>query len=154
MMSEEEWAQYYWALLIIKNVRDKWFDAVGHTAEEGKVNWELADKYRGFHLEESGEYMRAWDDGVVARQAGDEAKVIQSHVDILDGIGDMDWTGWGVGRKLGYNMAKVYLAIAMSNFSKLDENGKVIKNDEGKVMKGPNYFVPPIREIVDETLGL
>ena len=35
-----------------------------------------------------------------------------------------------------------------SNMSKLDENGKPIYNDSGKVMKGPNYFKPDLPKFV------
>jgi hypothetical protein len=154
MMSEEDWAEFYCALLICQKVRDKWFEAVGHHAEEGRDDFELADKYRKYFFEEIEEFMLAWDDGVSARLAGNKEKEKKALVEQLDGLGDVSWTLEGVGRKRGVNMAKIHLAVAMSNFSKLDEHGKAIKNEAGKVMKGPNFFVPPIQEIVEETLGV
>lgn len=39
--------------------------------------------------------------------------------------------------------------VCRSNLSKFGEDGKPIKNDEGKVLKGPNYSPPRIREILD-----
>ena len=32
--------------------------------------------------------------------------------------------------------------------SKLDENGKAIYNEAGKVMKGPNYFKPDLSKFI------
>ena len=39
--------------------------------------------------------------------------------------------------------------VQNSNMSKLDENGKPIYNESGKVMKGPNYFKPDLSKFVN-----
>ena len=41
------------------------------------------------------------------------------------------------------------IEIQKSNMSKLDINGKPIFREDGKVLKGPNYFKPNIKEILD-----
>ena len=41
------------------------------------------------------------------------------------------------------------LKVQNSNMSKLDENGKPIYNEQGKVMKGPNYFKPDLSKFID-----
>lgn len=40
--------------------------------------------------------------------------------------------------------------VHASNMSKLDENGKPIYRDDGKVLKGPNYFAPNLKKILNE----
>ncbi len=45
-------------------------------------------------------------------------------------------TSWGI------DVEKVMDIIMESNFSKLDGNGDVIKDERGKVMKGENYWKP------------
>ena len=43
----------------------------------------------------------------------------------------------------------VLMRYKNSNMSKLDENGKPIYNESGKVMKGPNYFKPDLSKFVN-----
>ena len=38
--------------------------------------------------------------------------------------------------------------IFESNMSKLDEDGKPIYRDDGKVLKGPNYKAPSLSDLV------
>jgi predicted HAD superfamily Cof-like phosphohydrolase len=42
----------------------------------------------------------------------------------------------------------VFNEIHASNMSKLGEDGKPIYREDGKVMKGPNYFKPSFEEIL------
>ena len=44
---------------------------------------------------------------------------------------------------------EVFDEIQRSNLSKLGEDGKPIYREDGKVMKGPNYFKPKISEILN-----
>jgi predicted HAD superfamily Cof-like phosphohydrolase len=44
---------------------------------------------------------------------------------------------------------EVFDEIQKSNMSKLDINGQPIYREDGKVLKGPNYFKPNIKEILD-----
>ena len=43
----------------------------------------------------------------------------------------------------------VFNEIQRSNMSKLGEDGKPIYREDGKVLKGPNYFKPNISEILE-----
>ena len=40
------------------------------------------------------------------------------------------------------------IEVQESNMSKLDTNGKPIFNEQGKVMKGPNYFKPDLSKFL------
>ena len=43
----------------------------------------------------------------------------------------------------------VFNEIQRSNMSKLDEDGQPIFREDGKVLKGPNYFKPNISKILN-----
>ena len=47
---------------------------------------------------------------------------------------------------------EVFDEIHRSNLSKLDENGNPIYREDGKVIKGPNYFPPDIKKIMKKYL--
>ena len=47
-------------------------------------------------------------------------------------------------------MEAIFDEIQRSNMSKLDLNGKPIYREDGKVMKGPNYFKPNLKKIIEE----
>lgn len=46
--------------------------------------------------------------------------------------------------------AIAFTRVHNSNMSKLDDNGKPIKREDGKVMKGPNYKAPDLTDLVKE----
>ena len=48
-----------------------------------------------------------------------------------------------------HKIDEVFSEIHLSNMSKL-ENGKIIKNEEGKVVKGKSYFKPNIKKILEK----
>ena len=82
--------------------------------------------------EENDEYLEAV-------QAGDM-------VEVADALGDMLYIlcGTMVSHGMQEVMAGVFRNIQASNMSKLGEDGKPIYREDGKVMKGPNYFRPDI----------
>ena len=45
-------------------------------------------------------------------------------------------------------MEAIFEEIQRSNMSKLDTDGKPIYREDGKVMKGPNYFKPDLEKII------
>lgn len=72
-------------------------------------------------------------------------------VEIADALGDMLYILCGtiIEHGLQHKIEEVFAEIQRSNMSKLDENGKPIYREDGKVMKGPNYFKPNFREILE-----
>jgi hypothetical protein len=40
--------------------------------------------------------------------------------------------------------------VHASNLSKLDENGKPIRREDGKVLKGPNYAPPTLTDLIND----
>jgi predicted HAD superfamily Cof-like phosphohydrolase len=69
-------------------------------------------------------------------------------VEIADALGDMLYILCGtiVSHGLQSKMEEVFNEIQQSNMSKLDQNGKPIYREDGKVLKGPNYFKPNLAQ--------
>jgi predicted HAD superfamily Cof-like phosphohydrolase len=71
-------------------------------------------------------------------------------VEIADALGDMLYILCGtiIEHGLQHKIEDVFNEIQRSNMSKLDANGKPIYREDGKVMKGPNYFKPDFTKIL------
>lgn len=69
-------------------------------------------------------------------------------VEVADALGDMLYILCGtiLTHGMQYKIEEVFDAIQQSNMSKLDVNGKPIYREDGKVLKGPNYFKPDIKK--------
>ena len=66
-----------------------------------------------------------------------------------DALTDILYVTYGAGHAFGIDLDKCFDEVQNSNMSKLDENGKPIYNEHGKVMKGPNYFKPDLSKFVN-----
>jgi predicted HAD superfamily Cof-like phosphohydrolase len=66
-------------------------------------------------------------------------------VEVADACGDLDYTVESLRLVLGINGLPIADEIQRSNMSKLDENGKPLKREDGKILKGPNFKEPDIR---------
>lgn len=73
-------------------------------------------------------------------------------VEVADALGDMLYILCGTILEHGmqYKIEEVFNEIQRSNMSKLGANGKPIYREDGKVLKGPNYFKPDIATILDK----
>lgn len=80
-----------------------------------------------------------------------EAATNDDLVEVADALGDMLYILCGTILEHGmqYKIEEVFEEIQRSNMSKLDENGDPIYREDGKVLKGPNYFKPNIQGILD-----
>jgi len=63
-------------------------------------------------------------------------------LEVADALTDLLYVTYGAGHAFGINLDKCFDEVQRSNMSKLDENGKPIYGENGKVLKGPNYFKP------------
>jgi len=70
-------------------------------------------------------------------------------VEVADALGDMLYILCGTIIEHGMQdkIEDVFNEIQRSNMSKLGEDGKPIYREDGKVLKGPNYFKPNIKEL-------
>lgn len=71
-------------------------------------------------------------------------------VEIADAIGDQLYILFGTILKHGlqYKIEEVFDEIHRSNMSKLDENGKPIFRNDGKILKSNLYFKPDIKAVL------
>ena len=69
-------------------------------------------------------------------------------LEVADALTDILYVTYGAGHAFGIDLDQCFAEVQNSNMSKLDENGKPIYNDAGKVMKGPNYFKPDLSKFV------
>jgi predicted HAD superfamily Cof-like phosphohydrolase len=77
-----------------------------------------------------------------------EAMDNKNLLEVADALTDILYVTYGAGHAFGINLDQCFEEVQNSNMSKLDENGKPIYNDAGKVMKGPNYFKPNLSKFV------
>ena len=78
-----------------------------------------------------------------------EAMKNKDLLEVADALTDILYVTYGAGHAFGINLDNCFDEVQNSNMSKLDENGKPIYNDSGKVMKGPNYFKPDLSKFVN-----
>ena len=81
----------------------------------------------------------------------DELKEAMDSKDLLevtDALTDLLYVTYGAGHAFGVNLDKCFDEVQNSNMSKLGEDGKPIYNENGKVMKGPNYFKPNLNQFL------
>ncbi len=72
-------------------------------------------------------------------------------VETADALGDMLYILCGtiIEHGMQYKIDEVFNEIQRSNMSKLGADGKPIYREDGKVMKGPNYFKPNIKKVLE-----
>ena len=66
----------------------------------------------------------------------------------IDALTDILYVTYGAGHAFGVNLDNCFDEVQRSNMSKLDDKGKPIYNNDGKVMKGPNYFKPNLSKFL------
>ena len=70
-------------------------------------------------------------------------------LEVADALTDILYVTYGAGHAFGIDLDRCFEEVQNSNMSKLDENGKPIYNESGKVMKGPNYFKPDLSKFLN-----
>lgn len=109
-------------------------------SEEMKADLGKAKNSLRFNLmdEENNEYL--------------EAAANDDMVEVADALGDMLYILCGTILEHGmqYKIEEVFNEIQRSNMSKLGQDGKPIYREDGKVLKGPNYFKPNIESILNK----
>ena len=70
--------------------------------------------------------------------------------EIADSLTDILYVTYGAGHSFGIDLDKCFNEVQRSNMSKLGKDGKPIYNEQGKVMKGPNYFEPNLEQFIKD----
>lgn len=83
-----------------------------------------------------------------------EAALAGDAVEVADALGDMMYILCGtiLSHGMQHIIEEIFEEIQASNMSKLGADGKPIYREDGKVMKGPNYFKPNIGAILEKHL--
>lgn len=69
-------------------------------------------------------------------------------LEVADALTDILYVTYGAGHSFGINLDACFEEVQRSNMSKLDEDGKPIFNEYGKVMKGPNFSKPNLKQFI------
>ena len=69
-------------------------------------------------------------------------------LEVADALTEILYVTYGAGHAFGINLDKCFKEVQSSNMSKLGSDGKPIYNEQGKVMKGPDYFKPNLSKFV------
>lgn len=71
---------------------------------------------------------------------------------VADALGDKLYILCGtiIAHGLQHKIVEVFEEIHRSNMSKLDENGKPIYREDGKIMKSNKYFLPDINAVLEK----
>lgn len=78
-----------------------------------------------------------------------EAMRKEDIVGVADALTDILYVTYGAGAAFGIDLDKCFKEVHSSNMSKLDRNGHPIYREDGKILKGPDYFEPNLEKIVD-----
>ena len=69
-------------------------------------------------------------------------------VEVADALTDILYVTYGAGHAFGIDLDLCFKEVQESNMSKLGEDGKPIYREDGKVLKGSNYFAPDLTKFV------
>jgi len=69
-------------------------------------------------------------------------------VEIADALTDILYVVYGAGHAYGIDLDECFSEVHRSNMSKLGEDGKPLYREDGKVLKGPDYFPPNLEDVI------
>ena len=72
----------------------------------------------------------------------------QNIIEIADALTDLLYVVYGAGQAFGIDLDECFQEVHCSNMSKLGEDGRPIKREDGKVMKPSTYFPPDLKTIL------
>ena len=73
---------------------------------------------------------------------------IQSRADCLKELADLVYVAAQYAENMDWDLEQALRRVHKSNMSKLDDEGKPIYRQDGKVLKGPNYQPPDLSDLV------
>jgi len=83
------------------------------------------------------------------------ALIKKDGTEVVDALVDLQYVLSGTVVAFGLQdlFAESFEEVHASNMSKLGENGKPIYREDGKILKGPNYFKPRLCDIIKDHLN-
>ena len=79
------------------------------------------------------------------RPTGAENKLREN---LLKELADLVYVCHQMAVAFNWDLDEAFVRVHESNMSKLDEDGKPIYREDGKIMKGPNYFTPTLTDLI------
>ena len=70
-------------------------------------------------------------------------------IEIADALTDLLYVIYGAGHAFGLDLDTCFKEVHASNMSKLGDDGKPIHREDGKVLKGPNFFQPNLHKCIN-----
>ena len=68
--------------------------------------------------------------------------------DCLKELADLVYVAYQYAENLGWDLDEALNRVHQSNLSKLDDAGRPLLREDGKVLKGPNYQPPNLKDLV------
>jgi len=75
-----------------------------------------------------------------------------THVDLLKELADLVFVCYQAAENMGWDLDETMQRVFNSNMSKLGDSGRPIRNENGKVLKGPNYKPPVLDDLVQKAV--
>lgn len=72
----------------------------------------------------------------------------RNEVEVADALGDLIYVVTGFALEAGIDLNAVIAEIQASNMTKLGEDGRVVRREDGKVLKGAGYVKPDIAAVL------
>lgn len=87
---------------------------------------------------------------LVTEEAEEYAEAVETDdlVEIADALADTVYVCYGAALTHGIDLDKVLQEVQRSNLSKLGANGEVLRREDGKIIKGPNFSEPDITTVL------
>ena len=79
----------------------------------------------------------------------EEAMKTKNLKEVADALTDILYVTYGAGHSFGIDLDACFAEVQRSNMSKIGLDGKPIYSESGKVMKGPNYFKPNLKKLIN-----
>ena len=84
---------------------------------------------------------------LIAEEA-QEVRDAGTDVDLLKELADLVYVTYGYAATFGWDLDEAVMRIHTSNMSKLDDDGKPIRREDGKILKSNNYKPPILKDLV------
>ena len=140
--------------------------------ETGMLSVEIDDLFESTNFELAGDFMNAFGQEVLTEPTLPEQNLAKLRlelireeveelnvgiegmdiVEIADALTDILYVVYGAGHAFGIDLDECYHEVHRSNMSKLGADGKPIYREDGKILKGPDYFHPNLKDILDGAL--
>jgi len=106
----------------------------------GFIKKNLWDMQRALVLEEGSEFLSAVDECFA------DPENMQRREELIKELSDLVFVCYQFAATYGLDLDKAMQLVYESNLSKLDEQGKPIYREDGKVLKGPSYLPPDLAD--------